>query len=144
MTETYTRWASVLSDLTPDEAVWIAANIDRADTAWSNESGKALFTYRWTESSRSLLFYSDDDSDLEATGEFLTAFIKLFRPDFVFTIEYAKFCLKTVPGEFGGGVLVASRLGYEVVTTYELAERESMRERELLDEDISSEGNGTS
>lgn len=70
-----------------------------------------------------LWFHADDDGDLGMTAAIVQDFIRRWRPDLIFHIEYANTCSKPRVGEFSGGVVVISYEGIDWMHTTTWAKR---------------------
>lgn len=55
------------------------------------------------------LFSEEGYPDLEQLGQFISQFLRIFRPEMLFYLEWADVCYKPRLDEFGGGVMVVSR-----------------------------------
>lgn len=53
-------------------------------------------------------FYSEEHGNVEHLALVVQRFLKKFRPDGVWCIEWAEYCSKLRPGEFGGGAVLVT------------------------------------
>ena len=53
--------------------------------------------------------YTEEWAHIDHAGHVVQAFIRKFRPDYVFKLTWCEYCSKPRIGEFGGGWMVASK-----------------------------------
>ncbi len=82
------------------------------------------FSYEWFAEGGSTglaLYHGEEESDgLESVGPFVSAFLKKFRPDEVWTLEWADRCDRPCIGTFGGGCLFVRADGFDHISTGEI------------------------
>lgn len=77
-------------------------------------------------------FYSEEGANVENVSLFISAFLREHGRDDTVIIEWAEYCSKPRPGEFGGGASVVNANGYRIGGTRRLAK---ILEEELLEDD---------
>lgn len=72
---------------------------------------------------------TDESADLAHVACVVQAFIRKFRPDYIFKLTWCEYCDKPRIGEFGGGWVVVSKNDVEYGNTYSAADEvvEAMR-----------------
>lgn len=144
----YTQFSEMIEELTDSERSWLENIPDRGDFEdnpdieedWEKEFGAALIDYGLDidglddtldyfpsfefklESDGGWWIYAEEGGDLGHVGCIVQAFIKKFRPDFIFKLTWADYCSKLRLGEFGGGCLVVSKDEVVIRTAYGLAD----------------------
>ena len=96
MANSYTFYAFEITNLTVQECNWISKYKDET-------------YFQLDTNPLSVIFYSDDNEDLEILANIIQEFIRTFRPDEIIGWEYACTCSKPRLGEFGGGCVVVSK-----------------------------------
>lgn len=139
MADNYTEFSERISDLSSDERRWVEAlptfeKIDAAELATAlREYGIDAAAAQDIEMFPDFGSVIDQDGawwisapdghgDLDHVAIAVQAFIRKFRPDFVFTLTWAATCSKPRIGEFGGGWLVVSKYEMQFGNTWGAAE----------------------
>jgi hypothetical protein len=107
MANNYQQFSEIVAHLTPAECEWFETELLKEDEC---EEGPAC---AWsinndTESKTHLWVHADECGDIERVCNTVQAFIKKFRPDHVFTLQWADYCSKPRVGEFGGGYAIVT------------------------------------
>lgn len=67
-----------------------------------------------------LLLFSEENCDLEHVRAFVTAYLKKFQPEMVFTLQWADTCSDTRVSGFSGGAMVVTATDYRMESTQAL------------------------
>jgi hypothetical protein len=139
MANHYTEFSEAIEDITEEELAWLNGIPDRGDfediTLWDEDDWQEAYAKVLLEHGIDTSEFVEGDLDLfphfsweaEKGGNWwisthgdewgnvahvacvVHAFIKKFRPDFVFTLTWCSYCSKPRIGEFGGGWVVVSK-----------------------------------
>lgn len=125
MANCYSQFSEMIENVTPEEAAWIET-ILRLDPLEGDDlerlvkeleiDGKTFDfdgwpNFEWStkgEDKGSLWLYSEENYTEEHLIAFVQAFLKRFRPDYIFRMSGAGTCSRPRVGEFGGFWLVIS------------------------------------
>jgi hypothetical protein len=124
----YTGFSEVIQNLTDEEKEWVEGIPTMCGCDDDIKAlAKALEEYNIVSDAESLDNFPQFTSQIDHNGSWwistwdeeganldhvawlVQAFIKKFRPDFVFKLTWAEYCSKPRVGEFGGGWLVVSK-----------------------------------
>lgn len=131
MTDHYSQFSEQISDLTPEEAEWVESVLNFREDRLYDETMAALVDlvgrldlgmedvdmsqwpgFEWETSGAkkvNLKLYCQDAYEDTNLIVFVQAFIRKWRPDFIFMLSGAGTCSKTHIGEFGGFWIVITR-----------------------------------
>lgn len=133
MANNYQQWATEITDLTEAEMAWFKACLtwkppynadyelpdDFESPDWYDWDAEGVgFEYDFHEKGRTLHVYATESGNLNTLEELMREFIEKFRPNYVFTVQWADSCSRMRVDEFGGGAMVVSRLRTEYIDTY--------------------------
>ena len=130
MANNYSQFSEAICKITPEERDWInlVLHLDVEEDEEREQLYQALGLdgskeqlptadelecwpqFEWSlDSEGDLWLYSDEGANLEHLEYFVGAFIRKFRPDYIFKATGSETCSKPRIGEFGGWWLVISR-----------------------------------
>lgn len=144
----YIQFSEMIEMCTPEERTWLEGIPDRGDFEdnpdieedWEKHFGAALIDYGLDiadvndtldyfpsfdfklESDGGWWIYAEESGDVCHVGCVVQAFIKKFRPDFIFKLTWADYCSKLRLGEFSGGCLVVSKDEIVFRSAYSMAD----------------------
>lgn len=127
MADNYQQWSTEITDLTEEEMTWFnecfawePSDEEGADgPAWYDWDAEGVgFGYELDRKEGSLHVYAEEFGNLDTLEALMREFIEKFRPNYVFTVQWADSCSKMRVDEFGGGAMVVSRLRTEYIGTY--------------------------
>ena len=125
MADNYQQWSAAIEELTEEEMAWIEKVFENSPEEEEEEEeeeedvlcvsetgvGHVEFTHIVDRSAHTFYAYAEEYADLSPLIRLVSAFIKKFRPDYVFKLSWADTCSKPRAGEFTGGGVVVSREG---------------------------------
>jgi hypothetical protein len=125
MANNYSQFSEAIEEITPEEAAWInrVLHLDIEDKTDLAQLKKELVLkgdhdldmwpyFEWAlegKDGSSLWLYSEEGLIEDHLIWFMQAFIRKFRPDFIFSVTGSATCSKPRIGEFGGWWLVISK-----------------------------------
>lgn len=127
MANNYQQWSTEITDLTEEEMTWFnecfawePSDEEGADgPAWYDWDAEGVgFEYELKRKVGSLHVYAEEFGNLGTLEALMREFIEKFRPNYVFTVQWADSCSRMRVDEFGGGAMVVSRLRTEYIDTY--------------------------
>jgi hypothetical protein len=130
MANNYVLFSEEITDLTDEEVEWLEQVLVQCHSSdWqvdypelaellglSEEEAKKLEVY-WPDfefsiddafGNKYLTVWSDDNGRVDNVGLLYGAFLRRFRPEDVYWIQWAETCSKPLPGQFGGGAIRVS------------------------------------
>ncbi len=75
------------------------------------------FSVEFSDDESSVSLYTDDSGNIENCVSVIQAFLKKFRPDSFFSIQWADTCSRPRVGEFGGGAAFITANNVEYFST---------------------------
>jgi hypothetical protein len=119
MANNYTQFSEEISNLTQEEKDWIVSVLEVP----INDTQESFYLKDWegpgfewsfedkrhiepSHTYNTLWIYTEESGNIDNVAEFIQAFIKKFRPSYIFTISWADTCSKPRIHEFGGGAAV--------------------------------------
>ncbi len=134
MANNYTHFSQVISDLTKDESTWLKKRLEPVDDGDEKAIQAVMdemeledldgaeywpgFTYDFEKADTVFWVYSLDSGDLDHVAAIVHAFLKKFRPDDIWVMNWANFCSKPRIEEFDGGAMAVTAQGIEMMGTY--------------------------
>lgn len=118
MANNYQEFSFEIPDLTPEEGVWLKEEHGKTDEDGELDDFLSAFTLI-VDPTVAYLFSDGDNGDLERVVTFVQMFLKAHRPDGAIGIEWADWCSKPRPGEFGGGAILVTATTDEWMSTSE-------------------------
>jgi hypothetical protein len=127
-----TQFSEEITDLTDAEREWIRNFLRDPYDLDEDEFDRWVLTaaeqlnirepelwpcFGWEIDGRELWIHSDDGDDLENVVIFVQEFFKAYRPDAVWSLEWASTCSRPWIGAFGGGCVVVSATRQEWANT---------------------------
>ena len=121
MANNYTQFSEAIDSITPEESTWIQKVLKEThgdedanklvDAELGLPSGEGLCNsywpdFEWEMEEGMLWLHCEESYDEQHLIRFVQAFIRKFRPDFVFAVTGACTCSHPRIGEFGGWWLV--------------------------------------
>lgn len=101
MADYYVLYSAEIEGLTGEETEWVRSRLEEIEAA---EIGGNIGCPGEIEiEDGTVWFHSDDSGDPKFVAEFVRDFLKRFRPDDCFALEYALTCSKLRLDGFGGG-----------------------------------------
>ena len=135
MANMYIHFSEEIPDLSPQEIEWwqskIEYSLSQAGTEDENGLVQELAAAVFPKDGN--LWISDQgtgEGDIEAVINCVAEWINTFRPDYVFSLEWANTCSKPRPGEFGGGAVIVTRNNTEWFTTGQWISRKVQQHKE--------------
>ena len=128
MADYYTEYSAEIDELTDDEIKWLEARFKDIEEAGADDDVDDLGQVELRDGT--LWFCAEESGDPRAVAEFVRDFLKRFRPNDSFSLEYALTCSKPRLDGFGGGAVFVTAVEIEHMDTAAwLAER--CREHEI-------------
>jgi hypothetical protein len=119
MANNYTQFSFVLKGVTAEEATWLQhehASVEEYPDGCGPEFELAV-------DGPEAFFYAEENGNVEQAAALVSQFFEKFRPAETLVFEWADWCSKPRPGEFGGGVCLVSATGLVFESTSEAAKR---------------------
>ena len=103
MANNYLQFSEVIDNITPEEKEWWKKRISelKLDEDWMPGSIQV-------EEEGSIWLYGEEFGDPDAVARIVQQFLFTFRPNHVFTLQWAETCSKMRIGEFSGGAMVVT------------------------------------
>ena len=127
MANNYTQFSFVIEDITPDEATWL-----KTEYAKEVADEDLYLGFELTVDGTKAYLYTEESGDVESTATFVSQFLATFRPKATVGFEWADWCSKARPGEFGGGAALVSATTVAYETTCQMLERLRVNGQEAL------------
>lgn len=139
MANNYSRFSAEVQDLKQEEYEWLVkiltvdpedlekdelaafleeVGIDSDDLEW----GWPPFDYQFENDGHSLWYYAEECFNVDAVGAFLHSLMSRFEREGRIVLTWADTCSKMRIDEFGGGILVATKDGWDSLHTCGLAD----------------------
>lgn len=131
MSDSYCLFSEEITDLTDDEMDWLAEALSfdpeahggvEAPKWYDTDGGGYRFESSLERSTREFNVYSEEMGDVDQVAFLVQAFLVKFRPNDVWTMEWAYTSSRPLVGEFGGGALAVTSKEIRSMTTSEWAQ----------------------
>jgi len=129
--EEFAWWHAVDRAVENEDGADLSALVDESmadDEIGDMLQGLTLLLY---ETSGTVYLYAEEDADVGVVGMLVCAFLRRFRPGDTFYLTWASACSKPRPGEFGGGMLIADKDGWDSLEVGELHQLTRSQLREI-------------
>lgn len=113
MSEAYTQFSEKLYDLTDEEIAWIEAYL-------GNQSDDCSLMFEWELDGNDLWIFDEGNGSPEDVGYFVRDFLAMFRPDEVWSMQWAYTNKDLRLGAFGGGAMVVTAKNVYIKDTHHL------------------------
>jgi hypothetical protein len=107
MANNYTQFSQVIENLTKEEHDWIEETLEERFDIGNDEWLGDYFDHQLYDDY--IWFYSEEACSVDGVMDFVQEFLTKFRPNDVFSMEWADYCSKPRVGEFGGGACVVTK-----------------------------------
>lgn len=123
MADYYTHFSAIIPALTAEEAFWIRSEYERRRNM-EDENGFPLSDFGLSieqDSSGSFRAWIHDDSagNVDMVADFVQCFLKRFRPDECWGMEWSNSCSKPRTDAYGGGAIFVTAKKIESSLTYQ-------------------------
>ena len=115
MADYYTEYSAEIGELTDDEIKWLEARLKDIEEAGADDDVEDLGQVDLRD--RTLWFCAEESGDPRAIAKFVRDFLKRFRPNDSFSLEYAFTCSKPRLDSFGGGAVFVTAVEIEHMDT---------------------------
>lgn len=131
MANNYTQFSFEIENVTPEEHAWLKtehSNKPESDDDYASYAYNFVLAGDGTDA----YFYVQESGDVEEVANFVMRFLAKFRPTEKVGFEWAEWCSKARPGEFGGGAVLVSATAVAYETTRQMLERLRVNGQEAL------------
>ncbi len=123
MSNNYTRFSAAITNVTPEEGAWwihflvpfdelskeeVEGRQKRFELDEYDIESFPQFESVYIPNETQIWIYADDSADLEHVRMVVQEFLRRFRPDDAWGMEFAMTCSRPRIGEFGGGAFVVT------------------------------------
>ncbi len=129
MADYYVQYSVEIDKLTDDEIKWLKARLNDVEEVGADDDVDDLGQVELRD--RTLWFCAEESGDPRAIAKFVRDFLKRFRPNDSFSLEYAFTCSKPRLDGFGGGAIfvTAERIEHLDSSTWLRAQCEEHEKR---------------
>lgn len=114
MANNYTQFSFAVGNLTPEESSWLTVMHRLLE-----EDDDNIYAFAMSIEPPEVVFYAAESGDVEKVANFVRAFLLQFRPLDAVGFEWATWCDKPRPDEFGGGAVLVTATRIEYTGTNE-------------------------
>ena len=108
MADYYTLFSAIIPNLTPEEAFWLRGEYERRKNM-EDDDGLPLsdfgFQIETGKDSFSAWIHDDMLGNVDAVADFVQCFLKRFRPNECWGMEWSNSCSKPRTDAYGGGAI---------------------------------------
>jgi len=121
MADNYLLYSELLPVINPRERSWCSAEIERIAKAeieadqdcpeQDESSGNIVLD------AEGVWFYSEEYGNPDSVAKFVQRYLREWKPDSCFSIQYAETCSKLRVGNFGGGAIFITAYDIQYINT---------------------------
>jgi len=116
MASNFTLFSAKITGLTKDEHAWLRDVLEEDDHDSLQKRGITSFCevipgFEWRLRRSQLDLWSEEYGNLDNVAVVVQVFLRKFRPDAVWAMQWAHTCSKPRAGESGGGAMVVTKFG---------------------------------
>lgn len=129
MADYYTHFSAQLENLSDEEVDWVKSELAKREE--QDENGWLGFDWELgPDKPVNLWLHSDESGNVESVASFVQAFLKKFRPNDKWGMEWSNDCSRPRLDAFGGGAVVVYAKNVSWLTTHNwLSRKLSPRKR---------------